>query len=98
MLGKVVEPGNLDGGQAVWMFENGALTTLRIYGNAGGFKRTIIFARDGDAFTCKIDAAYLREDGVGRVAFRSAVDNVPTTILNSKQVSSSCKVSKVRPG
>ena len=52
LLGKVIEARNLDGGQVVWMFENGALTTLRIYGNAGGFKRTIHFARDGaDTFT-----------------------------------------------
>ncbi len=99
LLGKVVESGDLDGGQAAWTFENGALTTLRIYGNAGGFKRTIHFARDGaDAFTCKAEAAYLREDGVGRVATRSAIDNVPFTILSAKQVSSSCKVSKTRPG
>ena len=69
------------------------------YGNAGGFKRTIHFARDGaDTFTCKIEAAYLREDGVGRVATRSAIDNVPFTILSAKQVSSSCKVSKSPAG
>jgi hypothetical protein len=99
LLGKVTESRNHDGGQAVWTFENGALTTLRIYGNAGGFKRTISFMRDGaDAFSCKIEAAYLREDGVGRVAFRSAVDNAPVAILSSKQASSSCKVSKARPG
>lgn len=95
LLGKVVEPRNLDGGQVVWVFEDGALTTLRIFGNAGGFKRTISFTRDGaGAFTCTINAAHLREDGVGRVATRSPVDNAPVTILSSKQVSSSCKVSK----
>jgi hypothetical protein len=95
LLGKVVEPRNLDGGQAVWVFDDGALTTLRTFGNAGGFKRTISFERDGaGAFSCKINAAHLREEGVGRVATRSPVDNVPVTILSSKQVSSTCKVSK----
>ncbi len=99
LLGKVVESRDRDGGQAAWTFENGALTTLRIYGNAGGFKRTISFDRNGaDSFTCKAEAAYLREDGVGRVATRSAIDNVPFTVLTAKQVSSSCKVSKARPG
>lgn len=99
LLGKVVEPRNLDGGQAVWVFEDGALSTLRTFGNAGGFKRTISFERDGaGAFTCKIKAAHLREEGVGRVATRSPVDNAPVTILSSKQASSSCKVSKARPG
>jgi hypothetical protein len=98
LLGKVVETRNGDGGQATWMFEDGALTTFRIFGNAGGFKRTIRFERDGaDAFTCKADAAYVREEGVGRVATRSAVDNVPFTILSAKQTSSSCKISKARP-
>ena len=98
LLGKVVESRNGDGGQAVWKFEDGALTTLRIFGNAGGFKRTIHFGRDGaDAFTCKSEAAYVREDGVGRVATRAAVDNAPVTILSAKQTSSSCKVSKARP-
>jgi hypothetical protein len=97
LLGKVVEPKNLDGGQVVWVFADGALTTLRVFGNAGGFKRTISFTRTSDGaggFDCKIEAAHLREDGVGRVATRSPVDNAPVTILSSKQVSSSCKVSK----
>jgi hypothetical protein len=99
LLGKVVEARNFDGGQVVWVFEDGALTTLRTFGNAGGFKRTISFERDGaDAFTCRINAAHLREEGVGRVATRSRVDNAPVTILSSKQASSSCKVSKARPG
>lgn len=96
LLGRVIEPRNLDGGQVVWVFEDGALTTLRIFGNAGGFKRTISFTRTDGAggFACKIEAAHLREDGVGRVSTRSPVDNAPVTILSSKQASSSCKVSK----
>ena len=99
LLGKVVEPRDVHGGQSVWTFENSALTTLRIYVHAGGFKRTIHFARNGaDAFSRKAEAAYLREDGVGRVASRSAIDNVPFTVLTANQVSSSCKVSKARPG
>ncbi len=93
-LGNIVEARDLDGGQALWSFENGALTSLRIFGNAGGYKRTVRFARDGNGMTCTVNGTYVREEGVGRVATRSALDNVPITILSSKQSSSACKVSK----
>lgn len=94
VLGKVVEAKNLDGGQAVWFFEDGALTSLRTYGNAGGYKRTISFTRDDSGMTCSIMASHVREEGVGRVATRSVIDNSPVTVLSSKQASSACKVSK----
>lgn len=93
-LGKVVEAKNMDGGQAVWFFEDGALTSLRTYGNAGGYKRTITFTRDAKGITCSIVGSHVREDGVGRIETRSVIDNVPVTILSAKQASSACKLSK----
>ena len=94
VIGKVSEAKSLDGGQAVWVFEDGTLTTLRTYGNAGGYKRTIIFTRDGKGLNCIVKGSYVREEGVGRIATRSAIDNVPVTILSAKQGPSDCKVSK----
>lgn len=94
VIGKVVDARNMDGGQAVWVFEDGTLTSLRTYGNAGGYKRTISFARSAKGLTCVVKATFVREDGVGRVATRSIIDSVPTTILSAKQSSSACRVSK----
>src|SRR5690606_21988970 len=45
LLGKAVEA--KAGGHAKWEFEDGTLTMIRIFGDAGGFKRTISFTRDG---------------------------------------------------
>jgi hypothetical protein len=94
VIGKVVDARNMDGGQAVWVFEDGALTSLRTYGNAGGYKRTISFARSDKGLTCVVKATFVREEGVGRVATRSVIDNVPVTILSAKQSASNCRVSK----
>ena len=81
VLGKVVEAKNLDGGQAVWLFEDGALTSLRTFGNAGGYKRTIAFTRGEKGITCSATAAHVREESVGRVSTLSVIDNQPVTIL-----------------
>jgi hypothetical protein len=97
VLGKVNDARNMDGGQSVWFFDEGALTSLRTYGNAGGYKRTITFSRDAKGLNCAVKASHVREEGVGRVATRSIVDSAPVTILSSKQSSSACKVSKA-PG
>jgi hypothetical protein len=94
VLGKVIDARNLDGGQAVWFFEDGVLTSLRTYGNAGGYKRTIRFTRNADGIGCSVVASHVREEGVGRVETRSVIDNLPVTILSAKQTSSACKVSK----
>lgn len=94
VVGKVADARNMDGGQAVWIFEDATLTSLRTYGAAGGYKRTISFARDGNGLTCAVKASYVREDGVGQIATRSIIDNVPVTILSAKQTSSGCKVVK----
>lgn len=97
VLGKVYDARSNDGGKAAWYFDHGVLTSVRTFGDAGGFKRTISFSRNAKGLNCTVSASYFHEDGVGRVATRSVIDNTPLTILNSKQVSSSCKVAKVRP-
>ena len=91
-FGKPRDSRFLGGGQAVWLFEDGALTSLRTYGGAGGYKRTIAFARQGQSITCNIKETFVREEGVGRVALRSGIDSAPVTVISAKQVSSSCRV------
>lgn len=91
-FGKARESKFLGGGQTVWIFEDEALTSLRTYAGAGGYKRTIAFARQGQSITCSIKETFVREEGVGRVALRSGIDSAPVTVLSAKQVGSSCRV------
>lgn len=94
VLGVIYDARSNDGGQAAWYFEHGTLTSLRTFGDAGGFKRTISFSRNAKGLNCTASASYFHEDGIGRIATRSVIDNAPLTILSAKQVSSTCKVSK----
>ncbi|MET0278490.1 MAG: hypothetical protein ABW198_09170 [Pseudorhodoplanes sp.] len=93
-MNKVVDARGPGGGQAIWLFEDGTLTTLRTFGGDGGFKRTISFTREGNGFACSLKSTFMREEGVGRIATRSVIDNVPLTILSARQVSSSCRIAK----
>jgi len=95
VLGKVLEARSLGGGQAVYTFEDGTLTSLRTYGGAGGYKRAVSFKRDkSGALTCSVSETFMREDGVGRVTLNSAVDGKSITVLSAKQVSSNCTLSR----
>jgi hypothetical protein len=92
-LGKPRPVSDLGGGHAVWAFTNGTLNYLRTYRAAGGYKRTFSFTRSGAGLTCTIRTAFAREDGVGNIDFESPMGG-RVEILSSKQVSSSCRVSK----
>jgi hypothetical protein len=94
VLGKPRAVSDLGGGDAVWVFTNGTLNYLRTYRGAGGYKRTFTFARTGAGLTCRVRTAFAREDGVGRIDFEAPVGNGRVEILSSKQISSSCRVSK----
>jgi hypothetical protein len=94
VLGRPQESRRLGGGDSVWLFADGTLTTLRTYTEAGGYKRSIAFARSGGGITCTARETFMRETGVGRIALRSGIDDVPTTVLSARQVSSSCRVTK----
>ncbi len=96
-LGKPRDTNTLGGGQALWFFEDNTLILIRTYGGAGGYKRTISFERKGDGFACTARETFMREEGVGRVSLRSAIDDVPVVIVNAKMASSSCKVTLKKP-
>lgn len=92
-LEQPTEPKFLGSGHAVWFFDKETLTNLRVY-KGGAFKREILFARGASGLTCTVTDAFLREDGVGSIELRSAVDGTPVKLISSKQVSSSCQVTK----
>ena len=96
-LGKAHQSKALGGGESIWLFEDGMLTTLRTYTKAGGYKRTIVFARKGGEITCTAREVFMREEGAGPATLRSAVDDEPVVILSYKPASSSCKVSGRKP-
>jgi hypothetical protein len=93
-LGKPRAVSDLGGGDAVWVFTNGTLNYLRTYRGAGGYKRTFTFARRAGGLTCTVRTAFARESGVGDIELESPVSGSRVEILSSKQVSSSCRVSK----
>jgi len=93
-LGQPGETKQLGGGDFIWIFEDGTLTTLRTYTKQGGYKRTIAFAREGGAINCTAKEAFVREEGVGRIVLRSAIDDAPVEVLSAKQVASTCRVTK----
>jgi hypothetical protein len=84
---------NLGGGHGVWVFIDGTLTFLRTY-KGGAYRQSIAFARNSNGFSCTARAAFMRENGVGKIVLDSAVGDGEVTILNDKPVSSSCRVTK----
>jgi hypothetical protein len=85
----------VQGNDIVWTFANGSLVRLRVFsGGAGGQKMTISFNRTGSGLACSFSMPMAKEVGVGQIHKGSAIDNTPIDILEFKQVSSSCQVSK----
>lgn len=91
-LGKPQGTNTLGGGDVVWFFEDNTLTMLRTYKGAGGYKRILAFERKNNAITCNARETYVREDGVGRILSRSAIDDLPVVIVSSRMISSTCTV------
>jgi hypothetical protein len=83
------------GYDVLWTFVNGSLVRLRVYtGGQGAGKMTISFRRTANGLTCSFTMPMAREVGVGRIAKGSEIDHVPIEILEFRQTSSSCQVSK----
>jgi hypothetical protein len=84
------------GDDAIWLFSNASLVRLSVHGKggAGGQKMTIAFTRGPDGLRCRFSMPMARESGVGDIRKDSAVDTTPIQILEFKQVSSSCRVTK----
>jgi hypothetical protein len=79
----------------LWTFVNGSLVHLRVFsGGQGANKMTISFRRTANGLSCSFTMPMAREVGVGRIAKGSAIDNAPIEILEFRQISTSCQVSK----
>jgi hypothetical protein len=81
---------SLGGGHFVWIFNDGTFTSLRTFAT-GAYKRDIVISRTAKGFTCTSQESYAREEGINTVEHTSD-SGVAMTVLNSKQVSSVCKV------
>jgi hypothetical protein len=79
----------------LWTFVNGSLVRLRVYsGGQGAGKMTISFRRAANGLSCSFAMPMAREVGVGRIAKGSQIDQAPIEILEFRQISTSCQVSK----
>jgi hypothetical protein len=91
-LGKPKEVRRSGGGHAVFVFEGGKLTLLSTF-KAGGFKRTITFARAAGGLRCSVSAPFARESGAPIFDWTTGSGSrVRTTSI--KPMSSSCEVSQ----
>jgi hypothetical protein len=83
------------GYDVLWTFVNGSLVRLRVFsGGQGASKMTISFRRTAGGLSCSFAMPMAREVGVGRIAKGSEIDHAPIEILEFRQISTSCQVSK----
>ena len=96
-LEKPTETLSRGGGHGVFVFVDGALTAMRTF-KSGGLRLTIAFSRGEQSLTCNATQAYARENGVDRIVLENPIDGLPTVILSSKQISSTCQVTLPKTG
>jgi hypothetical protein len=81
------------GGEGVWTFADGTLTSIRTF-KSGARRVSFAFARGADGLTCAASFAFAREDGSGPVRLRSRSGDRDVVIVSAKQVSSTCRVTR----
>jgi hypothetical protein len=81
------------GGEAVWKFADGTLSFIRTF-PSGAYRAHFAFVRAPSGFTCSVTEGFARENGKGEIRLESAVGGGEITILSTKQLPSTCKVSK----
>jgi hypothetical protein len=79
------------GGEGMFKFADGVLTFMRTF-PAGAYRAEFAFQRSGASLTCKVTEAFAREPGK-ELKLESPFGG-EITILNSKQLPSTCKVAK----
>lgn len=94
-LEKAKNAKNFGPGSLVWFFNEAKLTELRVYERGGAFRREVSFARKSDGtITCNATEVFARENATGEIKLSSGVDGVPVTVVDSKQISSKCSLTK----
>jgi hypothetical protein len=81
------------GGHGVGFLHNGTLYYIRTY-KAGGFKFEFKLSRTPKGLTCTSRETYLKELGASAIHRNSDVSGRPLVIVSSKQISSTCRVTK----
>ncbi len=78
----------------IWLFSDGKLTRLRAFGGggAGGEKFIIAFEHGPNGIQCKFSMNLLIEEGKDAIQSRPRNRDTLVEILESKQVSSTCRV------
>ena len=84
---------NRGGGYRLAVFLDSTLTFMRTY-RQGGYKIEIRLARAANGLTCTSRETYLRELGADSIAMDSLSNGRPTVVVSSKQVLSTCRVTK----
>jgi hypothetical protein len=92
-VGHLRETRSRGGGDGLWTFVDGALIYLRTY-KGGASRNTYTFIREAGGLACTANLNFVSEQGVNGIVLNSAVDGLPMVILNARQLSSSCRISK----
>lgn len=88
---------NVGGGNRLWIFQNGTLIHFYVYKGGGALRREISFSRTSSGLACTFRESFARENGAGPITWSSSVDGARTSLLMSKQVSASCRVTRKQP-
>jgi hypothetical protein len=91
-LGETLKVKSRGGGHAVWTFADGTLSFTRTF-PAGAYRAHFAFVRGPSGLTCRVTEAFAREGGKGELKVESVFGG-EVTILNTKQLPSTCKVAK----
>lgn len=93
LSGKIGIPGKAVDSDFVWLLQGDQLVNLNVK-EVGGVKTTIAFEGVAEKLLCKVTSAYVPEVGAGPGKTTSAARGGKVEILNQKQTSSDCKVTR----
>ena len=83
--------GSFGGGEAQWTLDDGTLTFTRNF-KQGAYRLRITLARKDDGFECTATQTFARENGTGEVVFWGPAVQADVTIVDWRQLSSTCRV------
>jgi hypothetical protein len=85
----------LGGGEAVWTFKDETLSLIRSL-KSGAYRLDIVVSRGAGGLACAAREAFARENGTGSIVLNSSLDGRPMTVVRSRQISSSCRLSRAK--
>ncbi len=82
------------GGEAVWTLRNDTLTWVRTL-RTGAYRLDVSLVRGANGLTCTARETFTQSGG-GGIAMNSSIDGRPMTVIRSRQLSASCRVTRSR--